>query len=164
MFAFSVIQAAVFASISLIIGVHDARTMHIPNHLSAGLFLGLFTCSLVFMINGILTPEHFLRQILFSILSPAFFMIIRLSSKKGLGLGDVKYSAGCGFFIGNEYIFIAWFISALICGLWILFKKKFRKGKQVSKEKSEIPFGPFMAAGILITKTCLFISISKKYY
>jgi leader peptidase (prepilin peptidase)/N-methyltransferase len=67
--------------------------------------------------------------------------------KEGLGLGDVKYLAFIGAALGWEGVFITLFIASMIGSvLGIIWGLRSGKGLQI-----EIPFGPFLAIGALIT-------------
>ncbi len=95
---------------------------------------------------GIWRP--FLVSVLAAFLASTFFLVIVLISKgKWMGLGDAKMAFFMGLLLGLPNVlvalFIAFFFGALIgIGLIILKKKSL---------KSEIPFGPFLASGTLIS-------------
>jgi prepilin signal peptidase PulO-like enzyme (type II secretory pathway) len=86
--------------------------------------------------------------------------IFLISKGTWLGFGDVKYIAVIGFFLG-----FAQGLSAVILSFWIgavfsltaLFLKKIVSGtnlpllKNNLTIKSEIPFGPFLSLGIIVS-------------
>jgi len=95
---------------------------------------------------GIWRP--FLISVLTAFLASTFFLVIVLISKgKWMGLGDVKMAFFMGLLLDLPNVlialFIAFFFGALIGIGLIIFKKK--------SLKSEIPFGPFLASGTLIS-------------
>ncbi len=82
-----------------------------------------------------------------------FFLLWFLSGGRLIGLGDGKLALGIGWYLG----FISG-LSAIILGFWIgavfaiflLLKDRLNKGKKNITMKTEVPFGPFLIAGILI--------------
>ena len=76
----------------------------------------------------------------------SIFYLLAIITKGGIGGGDIKFIAGVGALIAWQKVLLVIFLGAFLgscIGLpLILMKKKNRK--------SEIPFGPFLAAGTLI--------------
>ena len=78
----------------------------------------------------------------------AFFAAIVLFSRgKWMGIGDIKLAFFMGLFLGYPNIlvalFLAFFIGAIMGIGLIIFKKR--------RFSSQIPFGPFLAAGTLMS-------------
>lgn len=76
-----------------------------------------------------------------------FFSLFYFTKGKGMGFGDVKFVIFMGFFLGFPKIVVAFFLSfffGAIIGLGLILLRK--KGM-----KSQIPFGPFLIIGTLIT-------------
>jgi len=75
-----------------------------------------------------------------------FFLIWLFSRGMAMGFGDVKLAILIGLLLGYPKIipglFLGFLFGAIIGSVLILFKKK--------GFKSEIPFGPFLIAGLLI--------------
>jgi len=73
------------------------------------------------------------------------FYLLAVLSRGGMGGGDIKFIAAAGALLGWQKVLLIIFLGAFLgscVGLpLILMKKKSRK--------SEIPFGPFLAAGTL---------------
>ncbi|QPJ66638.1 MAG: prepilin peptidase [Candidatus Nitrohelix vancouverensis] len=70
----------------------------------------------------------------------------RMRGEIGMGMGDVKYIAAAGALLGWQKIFLVIFIAALIgsiVGVLGMVNKKLTGA-------SQIPFGPFLAAGTLV--------------
>jgi leader peptidase (prepilin peptidase)/N-methyltransferase len=67
--------------------------------------------------------------------------------KEGMGMGDVKLMAAAGLVLGTKLTLFSLLAAVWICALWIagmlLFKKSERTGY--------LPFGPFLAAGCVIS-------------
>lgn len=82
--------------------------------------LGFFAASLPLLLLGLLYPD-------------------------GMGGGDIKLMAAAGLILGFKLILLALFLGAIYAAIYSLFLILNRKGTL----KSEIPFGPYLSAGIL---------------
>lgn len=143
-------------SILIAISVYDLRHKIIPDAL-VYIFIALSFLK-PFIISTQFSIWHFLSGFLIAL---PFFLLWIVSRGKWMGFGDVKLSLGIGFFLG-----ILGGVYALIWAFWIggafslilLTLKKFAtkgsllflplKGLTI---KSEIPFGPFLVLGTLIS-------------
>jgi leader peptidase (prepilin peptidase)/N-methyltransferase len=85
------------------------------------------------------------------ILFTPFFLLWFLSRGKWMGLGDGKLALGIGWLLG-----LGGGISAVLLGFWLgaavgllaILVVRLRRGSKTLTMKSEIPFGPFLIAGI----------------
>ena len=142
-------------AIILLISIYDLRHFIIPDSLLVAFFI---FC--IFYIS-LLTTNYWLHNLLSGLaLSLPFLLIFLVSSGRWLGFGDVKYIAVIGFFLG-----IANGISAVIIAFWIgaVFSLTALSLKYLKSHidlpilsnnltiKSEIPFGPFLSIGIIIS-------------
>jgi leader peptidase (prepilin peptidase)/N-methyltransferase len=130
----------------IIIFVYDLRHYIIPDKIVYSAIGLVFAFSL--FNSYILKQESFLNPLLSAFFSAAFFLLIVLVSRgKEMGLGDVKLAFFMGLFLGWPNIlvalFFAFFIGAVIGVILIFFGKK--------TLKSEVPFGPFLVIGVLIS-------------
>jgi len=75
------------------------------------------------------------------------FYLIAFLSRGGMGGGDIKMMAMVGAFMGWKSVLLTTFVGSLFGSMWGIFLMIF-KG---SGRKSKIPFGPFLAAGAVIT-------------
>ena len=107
----------------------------------SGSFLGHYAA--LFGIRSNIWLNHF---------SGAFFglfflgAIVFLSRGKGMGMGDVKLAAAAGFLLGWPDIVIGIFLAFIIGAIFsIILMVRREKGM-----KSIVPFGPFIALGILL--------------
>jgi prepilin signal peptidase PulO-like enzyme (type II secretory pathway) len=123
---------------SLTLSWIDIKTMIIPDFLNAGVLLfGLYPA---------LTLNTAADSLYGFLLMLIFFVIVMLIFPGAFGGGDLKFAAVSGFFLGIEQAAVMLEVS-LIAGAvtgtaWAVFSGKgFR---------SKIPFGPFLAAGLLI--------------
>lgn len=125
-------------AILVVITMIDLDTMTIPDGLHVAILilglLGLFIQDLSIME----------RIIGFFIISVPFYLLAVLTN--GMGGGDIKLMAVCGFLLGAQVIIVAAFIGILLggfVGVFLLLNKK-------AQRKSEIPFGPTLCIGIFL--------------
>lgn len=133
----------------IIIFFYDLKHYIIPDRV---VFTALLVSSIWYLVAGIFFDFYTKYQILNTILaafgaSTFFFIIVLISRGKWMGIGDIKLAFLMGIFLGFPKIlvalFSAFFFGAIIgIGLIILKKKDI---------KSEIPFGPFLVAGTLLS-------------
>ena len=75
------------------------------------------------------------------------FLLIVVISRGGMGWGDVKLAGLIGLVTGFPLVFVALLLAVILGGLvaviLLLFKLK--------KRKEGIPFGPYLALGVMIT-------------
>ena len=156
------ILLSIFAII-LLISVYDLKHFIIPDSFLISLFVLSF---LSIILNTSPIIHSFLSGI---ILATPFLLIFLISKGRWLGFGDVKYIAVLGFFLG-----FAQGLSAVVLAFWMgaafsltsLFLKKIVPHinlpllKNNLTIKSEIPFGPFLSLGIVIS-FCLSLDIFK---
>jgi leader peptidase (prepilin peptidase) / N-methyltransferase len=75
------------------------------------------------------------------------FYSLAVLSNGGMGGGDIKYIAAIGALLGWQEVLLVIFIGAFLGSIVGLFQIAVQK----KSRKSLIPFGPFLAAGTLIT-------------
>ncbi len=66
----------------------------------------------------------------------------------GMGMGDVKYAAVVGLYLGSlgwSYLYLGSLISFACAALWVLPLMFIRR------KTRDVPFGPFMALGVLVS-------------
>ncbi|MBI2195696.1 MAG: prepilin peptidase [Candidatus Levybacteria bacterium] len=77
-----------------------------------------------------------------------FLVLLTVTSGKGMGWGDVKYSFLMGLILGFPNIviglYLAFLTGAIVSIILILWKKKKLRG-------STIPFGPFLVTGTILS-------------
>ncbi len=80
--------------------------------------------------------------------SGLFFLILYFITRgKGFGFGDVKLAFVLGLLLGYPDTVLSIFFSFILGGVWSLLLLS--HGKKTMKSK--IPFGPFMALGVIFT-------------
>jgi leader peptidase (prepilin peptidase) / N-methyltransferase len=75
------------------------------------------------------------------------FYALAVLSNGGMGGGDIKYIAAAGALLGWQKVLLVIFIGAFLGSLVGVFQIVVQK----KSRKSLIPFGPFLAAGTLVT-------------
>lgn len=75
-----------------------------------------------------------------------FMCLVRLFSRGGLGLGDVKLAAVIGLYLGYRDTLLALFLAFLFGGLVATFLLLTHRADY----QSRLPFGPFLTAGTLV--------------
>lgn len=155
----------VIFSILIVIFFYDMHHKIIPDDLSLSFgilaLLSSFFFSIesgVFIYTGFGIPDSL--HIFAGLLVPLPFVLIWLFSKgRMIGLGDPKLMIGMGLLLGLAQGFTAVFVSfwvgtlcviAMLVTQKVLAKKLFATGKK-SIMKQEVPFGPFLILGTLIT-------------
>lgn len=134
-----------FIYFAILIGIIDFDTQKIYNSVVAAMLISGIILNLVFpvldwnfAILGIFAGGGVM--FLIAILGKALF------GKESMGMGDVKFSAAAGFFLGWKMVLISiyfGFILALLAIIILKFSKKIKTGNY-------IPFVPFISAGLII--------------
>ena len=135
--------------ILIIIGVPltviDLTLHRLPDLLTAPLF---GVSAAVICIDAIV-GKHFDRLIpslVGSLALPAFYLALLIISRGGMGMGDVKLSAGIGVvsgFFGVKIVLVSCFAAYIlgsVIGIGLMLAGK-------AGRKTAIPFGPFMLVG-----------------
>ncbi|KUK54677.1 MAG: Type 4 prepilin-like proteins leader peptide-processing enzyme PilD [Desulfotomaculum sp. 46_296] len=100
------------------------------------------------IVMGLLTREHSLVSVLLGMFVPfAALMALALISNGGMGGGDIKLAGVTGLFLGWPQSIVALILSCCIAGIASLIMLALK----VKKRKDPIPFGPYYAAGIMIS-------------
>lgn len=131
----------IFTAILIVIAFIDYDTMDIYdyNHYLI-LTLGILRYLLV-------RDLAFIEQLLGSFILFIPLLLIYYLIKDGLGGGDVKLVGSCGFYLGISSSVLAFFISTISATLYAIYLLLIKK----KSSKTQIPFGPFLCFGFLIT-------------
>jgi leader peptidase (prepilin peptidase)/N-methyltransferase len=135
----------VLAVFGLPLIVTDLRLHRLPNSLTFSLLLATLLTVIVSAIR-----DHDFQRLASSLLGGvglgAFYLLIALISKGGMGMGDVKLSLSVGSisgYFGLRIVLVSSFTAfalGSVIGLLLIFFGK-------AGRKSAIPFGPFMILG-----------------
>lgn len=138
-----------FGWLLVVVSVIDARIRRIPNRLTYPLIPALMVLVLLAAVaNG--TPLAAVRALLGGVSAFALLLVLALINPQGMGMGDVKLAGFIG--IGLGYLgwghvalglFAGFFIGGLIAGGLLVLRLRGRK--------DQIPFGPYLALGALLT-------------
>jgi leader peptidase (prepilin peptidase)/N-methyltransferase len=130
----------VFFSILLLLALIDLEHKLLPNVLTVpGIVFGL-----VFALLG--WTSSFWTSILGAVVGFLLLFLIALASRGGMGMGDVKFMAMIGAFLGWKSVFYVLFGASLLGSVGgILYLYLTKQGR-----KTPIPFGPSLAVAALI--------------
>lgn len=139
----------VFSSALIVITFIDLDYQIIPDVITLpGTLIGLITGSLII-------PDPFARGSLLGftqsfvgmLAGGGLFYLIAVASRGGMGGGDIKMMAMVGAVSGWKSVLLTTFAGSLLGSVVGVFLMLFHgKGR-----KTKVPFGPFLAAGTLIT-------------
>lgn len=134
-----------FVVTALLLSRIDFREHRLPNSLVAIAFLGgILGFVSVAITSG--EPRILGTAIAGSFVASSAYLVIHLLG--GMGMGDVKYAAVVGLYLGSlgwTYIYVGSLVSFACAALWVMplmFSKR---------ESRNVPFGPFMALGVFVS-------------
>ena len=173
LFFFNIIIALIVMSLLVLITVYDLRHKIIPD-LFSYTFAAVTFIAMFLRLETIVTETPFRNFSSFSlsltvpemshlfagiILAFPFYFLWLVSRGRWMGLGDAKLALGIGWFLGlakgGTAIIYGFWIGAVVSVLLILIQKIYawrlhKHGSTNISMKSEIPFAPFLIAGLLI--------------
>ena len=76
-----------------------------------------------------------------------YFGALAVLKTEGLGLGDVKYAAAAGFFLGWQKLVPAILIGSVLGSVFMVVANRIRH----AEKRTEYPFGPFLVVGTLVS-------------
>ncbi|WP_054957510.1 prepilin peptidase [Paenibacillus dakarensis] len=126
-------------SMLIMITVADLKYMRIPNRIL--LFFLPILGALILIFHVAPLGQHVLGALL------GGGVMLLLAWFGGMGMGDVKLFALCGFVVGFPGVILA-FLAACLCGVLV---GGILLLLGVIKRRQPIPFGPWLALGTLIT-------------
>ena len=141
-----ILRVSILSSFLPLVAVIDHREMIIPNRILLWMltYWGLAMALQVWQM-GYPDPNVLLDSVLGGLIG-ASPLLVRLVSKGGIGMGDIKLFAIVGLYVGKQDILRAMFLS-LVIALFVLLGRKLRKKLE---KKQEVSFGPFVAAGTML--------------
>ena len=137
------------AAALLAISIIDLEHFIVPDRITAPLTVGgLGLLGLAAIAEG--SGWRFGRTLLGGLAFFAFFLVLNLLYPKGMGMGDVKLAFSLGAYMGwlgwgQVFLggFLAFLLGALV-GVSLI-------ATGIKGRKDAVPFGPFLAAGAVIT-------------
>ncbi|MBD3223591.1 MAG: prepilin peptidase [Caldithrix sp.] len=135
----------VLAYAMLVITFIDWQFMLIPNSIL------LFTLFSGIAMNIIFETLSWVNSIVGLFLAGGLFYLINIVASKilkrdSMGMGDVKFAAVIGFFLGYKLMLIALYFGFVIALLYIIGSKLLR----IDIKNRMIPMAPFFSMGVLI--------------
>lgn len=127
------------ASALLVLSIIDFRTYEIP----FGINVFIAVLGLVRLFTDL--KHWYLYVVGFFLVSGIFLFVLWVTKGKGIGGGDVKLMAAAGLLLGAPKIFLAMLIGCLLAVVVHPLRMK------LSGEGHSLAFGPYLAAGILIS-------------
>lgn len=138
----------IYTSILLIIFVIDLEHLIIPNKIIyPAMILALIFSGFWAGFEGFWPEIGILNALLGGAIGLMLMLLPFLIFPDGLGMGDVKLALFMGLACGFPLIFVALMVGILYGGLVAVFLLLFR----VKGRKDAIPFGPFLAGGMILT-------------
>ena len=141
-----ILRVSILSSFLPLVAVIDHREMIIPNRILLWMltYWGLAMALQIWQMDYP-NPNVLLDFILGGLIG-ASPLLVRLVSKGGIGMGDIKLFTVVGLYVGKQDILRAMFLS-LVIALFVLLGRKLRKKLE---KKQEVSFGPFVAAGTML--------------
>ncbi|HWR08181.1 prepilin peptidase, partial [Sporomusa sp.] len=100
-----------------------------------------------FSINHLFSNISIADMIVSCLMGGSIFLLIAISTKGGMGGGDIKFAAALGLWLGLKLTLLTLFLSFVIGGIGSLLLLAFK----IKGRKDFIPFGPFIAIAAFIS-------------
>jgi prepilin signal peptidase PulO-like enzyme (type II secretory pathway) len=138
---FSILLSLLIIVFLVFSAVFDWKYMILPD------FSTIILIIIVFF-GVIFDEKNIISYLLSALISAGFLLILNLITKgNGMGMGDVKLAIFMGLFLGYPNIIVAFYVAFILGAIYgiglIIFKK--------ANKKSQVPFGPFLILGTLIS-------------
>lgn len=152
---FSLLRAESVICWTYYAAVVDFKLRVIPNEIIIGMLINLMA---IFIPEALSDISGFAPTIVMSLIGGVtiggIFLLGRALSKGGMGMGDVKLTAVCGFFLGLDDVIgmVFWsLVFSVLAGLGLIIAKR-------AKMKSKLPMAPFFFLGALTAHVLYIIS------
>ena len=123
----------------------DVKSKIVPNRI---LLVLLAVRTVLLLLEAFFYPGYFSSFVLSSFFGAALAMLIlfvgNLICKKGMGYGDIKLFGVIGYYVGPQTVLGVLFFSLLFAAVYSILLLLMKK----IKAKDEIPFVPFIFAGL----------------
>lgn len=128
---------------SYLIAMVDLKSLRIPNALVAVLLASGF----IFLIAGINAVPFI--QSLGGLIAGFLLMAVPYYLNVGIGGGDVKLLAACGFFVGYMSVLYIMILVGVFTLIYLLYKSFRKKTNIMLGLKEMVPMGPFIALSFM---------------
>lgn len=134
----------------LVTTVIDWRTMEIPDSMWIAIFVGgVFTYIDEIIAEGF-EWDCLIERLIGIFAASGVLFLLAVITKGGMGGGDIKLMAACGFLLGWKVVLLALVMGGLIGTLYLIFTAIKNKGKVPRK----VPFAPHLSLAVVI---CMFV-------
>lgn len=140
---------AVFSAL-LVTTVIDWRTMEIPDSMWITVFVGGIITYIDELVAEGFDLHCLLERVIGIFAASGVLFLLAVVSKGGMGGGDIKLMAACGFLLGWKVVLLALVMGGLIGTLYLIFMAIKNKGKVPRK----VPFAPHLSLAVVI---CMFV-------
>lgn len=149
--SFELLGYMIMASCLIVTAWIDFKTQIIPDSMWVSIFVGGIFIVIDSLVNKTFTKEFIISKVigLFAV-SGLFFLIGVISKGRAMGGGDVKLMAATGFVLGWKAVIVSLFLAAIAGVVFSFFRKIFTKQEM----RGVIPFGPFLAIGVMASAFC----------
>jgi leader peptidase (prepilin peptidase)/N-methyltransferase len=137
-----------FTGVALVLTLTDLAEKRLPNAVMYPSFAAL----LVLLAGAALITEAvpaILGALAGSVVAFAFYLVLRLISPRGIGMGDVKLAAVIGLMLG----YLGWYPVVIGCAAGFVIgglASAFSLARGSASLTSSIPFGPAMLSGAFV--------------
>lgn len=144
----NMIPPTVMLTLLAAITIHDIRHQRIPDILTVALALAGVLASA----GGYAPPPP--QAIAGALLGLALTWLVRSAyfracGQHGLGLGDVKLTAACGFWLGPRGIGLMLLVATSAAIFWLVLRH-LTAGRPLTR-KTALPFAPWLALGAMVS-------------
>jgi Type IV leader peptidase family. len=130
-----------FLAFAVPVSAEDIRTMHISSWLT---YTG---CAVLLAYLYIFAKAQLADRLAGAVLIFILFLLLRHTTHRGLGMGDVKFSLLCGLYCGVPGVFAGCALAAV--GGLLYFAVFHILKRNIPIKSVKIPFAPFMTAGVV---------------
>ncbi len=134
----------------LVTTVIDWRTMEIPDSMWISIFVGGVMVYLDEIVKSGFTTSGLVERIIGIFAASGVLLILAVVSKGGMGGGDIKLMAACGFLLGWKVVLLALIMGGVIGTLYLVLCAVKNKGKVPRK----VPFAPHLSLAVVICMFC----------
>lgn len=134
----------------LVTAVIDWRTMEIPDSMWITVLVGGIIVYIDELIAEGFDWTCLLERVIGFFAASGILFLLAVITKGGMGGGDIKLMAACGFLLGWKVVLLSLVMGGVIGTLYLVFCAVKNKGKVPRK----VPFAPHLAAAVVI---CMFV-------
>lgn len=134
----------------LVTTVIDWRTMEIPDSMWITVFVGGIITYIDEVVKNGFELHCLIERVIGIFAASGILLFLAVVSKGGMGGGDIKLMAACGFLLGWKVVLLSLVMGGLIGTLYLLFSAIKNKGKIPRK----VPFAPHLSLAVVICMFC----------